>query len=424
MCEPSTRHQLIIALEPECAALYVRSQNDEDDAFKTPQYAVVDCGGGTVDIAYHSVENCKGSTFVVKELAPPSGGPYGGILVDQAFERLLEPVFAKRLHQTCCSTQVLDLPEPFFERLRYDHSASWLNLMKQLDEKKTLLKEKEGDEFLWFDMTMQFNTACTQITGKNSFSLLEHSHTRSVTLSSNDQMQVLADEVMKLYHPIIDDICRCLSGDLAKPALSKISALYMVGSFSQSSYLIESIRRRLISHVRPSLKYIINPPDCSVAIVKGAVMYGINPGIVQERVAAMSYGWRGFERFDSAKHPESKSVVYDGIKYCADIYDEFLKCGEKIRNTDEPKRSRHTPIKSNMRNMYFEVFSAPHTVRYVDDARCKRLVDLVVDMPDLSGDKNRVVHVEIEFDGPEIHVVATDENTGKKYDVSLEFKHN
>ena len=71
--------------------------------------------------------------------------------------------------------------------------------------------------------------------------------------------------------------------------------------------------------------YIINPPDSSVAIVKCAVMYGINPSIVQERVAARSYGFCVIKPFDGAKHPKSKAVILNKVKMCDDVYDEFLK---------------------------------------------------------------------------------------------------
>ena len=410
MCDPSTRKQLIIALEPECAALHVRSQQDQHGAFRSLQYGVVDCGGGTVDIAYHRVENVEGGTFVVNELAPPSGGPYGGTRVDEAFEKLLEPVFGA------------ELCEPYFEQLKLKYPVAWLNLRKQLEERKTVLERKKDDDKVWFDITMQFNRACMEITGKDAFVLLSNSNIPGVTLSQSDQMEVRADLIKALYHPIVKAICKCLNDDLAKRTLSKVSALYMVGSFSQSTYLLESVRRETASSVPP--QYIINPQDSSAAIIKGAVMYGINPGIVQERVAARSYGLDILQHFDSKKHPNKRAVFYDGVKWCGGLYEEFLKTGETIRNTDKPIKRKRTPVKSNQPRMVIRAYSAPHTVTYVDDPGCKHLANLVVNMPDLTGGTGRNVYIEIEFDGPEIHVVATDENTGKSYDVSLEFMYD
>jgi len=167
----------------------------------------------------------------LKELAPPSGGPYGGMLVDEEFEKLLEPVFGEQLEQ------------PFFEQLKLKYPTAWLNFQKQLDERKTVLDTKEDHDAVWFDITMQFSRACTHITGKDVFSLLTDSRVEGITLSTNDQMQVCADLIKALYRPSVDAICKCLNEDLTKPPLSKVSALYMVGSFSKSNYLIESVRQ-------------------------------------------------------------------------------------------------------------------------------------------------------------------------------------
>ena len=410
MCDPSTRKQLIIALEPECAALFIRSQEDKHGAFKSLNYGVVDCGGGTIDIAYHGIEHREDGKSVVNELAPPSGGPYGGIRVDEAFEALLEPVFGNKLQ------------EPFFEQMKSKHPIAWLNFRKQLDERKTVLDKKKDDDVVWFDITMQFSRACTRITGKDAFSLLTDSPVEGITLSANDQMQVRADLIKALYRPSVDAICKCLNEDLAKRSLSKVSALYMVGSFSKSNYLLESVRQRTHSSVPPD--HIINPPDSSVAIVKGAVMYGINPNIVQERVAARSYGFRIAVPFDSAKHPKSKAVFHNRVKMCEDVYDEFLICGHRVLNSGEPFTKRYFPVEPDQRKMRIKVYSAPHTVKYVDDRGSKHMASIVVDMPDLTGGVDREVFVQIEFDGPEIHVVARDENTGKCYDATLDFMYN
>ena len=411
MCGPSTRKQLILALEPECAALCVRSREDKHGAFKSLHYGVVDCGGGTVDIAYHSVQSREEGKFVVNELAPPSGGPYGGTCVDEAFEKLLEPVFGKQLQQ------------PFFRQLKSKHPAAWLNFRKQLDEKKTILDRKKDDDAVWFDITMQFSRACTQITGSDAFTLLSASCIDGISLSRNDQMQVRADLVKALYQPSVDAICKCLNDDLATPPLSKVSALYMVGSFSKSNYLLESVREKTRSSV-PS-HHIINPPESSLAIVKGAVMYGINPSFVQERVAARSYGLSILQKYDSLKHPSSKEVLYNNVKWCKDIYDEFLECGQRVLNSGEPIKKRYiVPVEPHQLNMEIKIYSAPYAVRYVDDKGCEHMASITVDMRDLRGGKNRKVIIDIEFDGPEIHVVATDENTGKSYDASLELMYD
>ena len=410
MCDPSSRSSLIIALEPECAALYVRSQEDKHGAFKSRQYGVVDCGGGTIDIAYHAIENCADGNFFVKELAPPSGGPYGGMHVDEGFEKLLEPVFGRQLEQ------------PFFKQLKSKYPNAWLNFQKQLDERKTVLDTKNDHDTVWFDINMQFSRACKQITGLDALSLLTDSRVEGITLSANDQMQVRADLIKALYRPSVDAICKCLNEDLTKPPLFKVSALYMVGSFSQSKYLLESVRQKIRGNVPP--EHIINPPDSSVAIVKGAVMYGINPSIVQERVASKSYGICILQRFDSTVHSESRAVFRNKVKWCKDVYDEFLKCGQRVLNSGEPITKRFFPVEPDQRSMCLRVYSAPRAIKYVDDRGSKHMANIMVEMPDVTGGVEREVFVEIEFDGPEIHVIARDKTTGESYDASLDFMYD
>ena len=48
---------------------------------------VVDCGGGTVDITVHRVEQT--SPLRLSEVREPSGGPWGSTYIDAEFERFL-----------------------------------------------------------------------------------------------------------------------------------------------------------------------------------------------------------------------------------------------------------------------------------------------------------------------------------------------
>lgn len=395
--------------------MYVRSQKERHGDTRSLKYGVVDCGGGTVDIVYHSLEECddsgKGSSFIVSELVPPSGGPYGGTRVDAAFEELLEPVFHGGKF------------ESFFGELRKTYTDTWLSLMKQLEEKKNVLDEKDDDEAVWFDITMQFSIACQQITGKDPLSLLTESPVDGIALSEETvQMEIHAGLIKGLYHSSVNEICTCLRNDLSEGPASKVGALYMVGTFSTSRYLLDSVKAE-VAHLIPKDR-VINPPESALAIVKGAVMYGINPSIVQERVAARSYGISVQQHFDSTKHPEMKAVFHHGQKFCADVFDEFITCGQKIRNTGEVIQREYNPTEPDQKSMSIRIFSAPHTVPFVDDKECTHMASIVVDMPDLRGGTDRVVFVEIEFDGPEIHVVATDKNTGTSYDASLEFTYD
>lgn len=61
------------------------------EALPGQRYIVVDCGGGTVDITVHQVMDLDGHHL--KELHRATGGPFGSIGVDLAFEHLLDGIF-------------------------------------------------------------------------------------------------------------------------------------------------------------------------------------------------------------------------------------------------------------------------------------------------------------------------------------------
>ena len=51
------------------------------------RFMVLDCGGGTVDITMHQVEEMM--PLKLSEIRAPDGGDYGSTYVDQAFEKLM-----------------------------------------------------------------------------------------------------------------------------------------------------------------------------------------------------------------------------------------------------------------------------------------------------------------------------------------------
>ncbi|KAL5019192.1 hypothetical protein ScPMuIL_004914 [Solemya velum] len=86
---------LTVALEPEAASIYCRYAKLQREQCGTKQsiecfapgtrYAVLDAGGGTVDITVHEVN--KDGTL--KEIHRANGGPWGGTMVDEEFLNFL-----------------------------------------------------------------------------------------------------------------------------------------------------------------------------------------------------------------------------------------------------------------------------------------------------------------------------------------------
>ena len=401
----------MIALEPECAAIYVRAQKNKSKALGSLTYAVVDCGGGTVDIAYHALDEREDDTYVVRELAPPSGGPYGGTLVDRAFEELLDKIFGR--HQK----KKKHGETRFIDTLKVEYTDAWMDLMKEFEACKTALRGESKDP-IRFRLDQNFGEACFEISGTSASNLITQCNVKGVSISPSKMLLIEVGVLTQLFAKPIEHIQTCLNKDLKR--ISNIAAVYMVGSFSSSPLLFNSVQEN-VAKVRRD--YIVRPPDSGLAIVKGAVLYGFNPTIIQERVSECSYGLGISEDFDAAKHPARRKfhVKSTGKDYCGNIYREFLPCGGTIQNTKTLIKRSYVPFEADDTNMNINVYCAPHNVRYIDDPGCRHLATINVPMPDTRGGVNRTVQVEIEFDGPEIHIVCTDENTGVSIDESIQF---
>ena len=420
----------MIALEPECAAVYVKAQKDKSKAFKSLTYAVVDCGGGTVDIAYHALDERERDTYVVREvtppsreqsggireITPPSGGPFGGTLVDRAFEDLLEKIFGRQQGKNKHGET------RFIDKLKLEHTDAWMDLMKEFEACKTALKKESKDSKpVRFRLDHNFGEACFEFSGTSASNLIKQCNVKGVSLSLSKMLLIEAGVLAALFTEPIECIQTCLNKGLRR--LPDITAVYMVGSFSSCPLLFNAVQEKVTTVRKDN---IIRPPKSGLAIVKGAVLYGFNPTIIQERISECSYGIEIFEEFDAGKHPVNRKlhVKSTGKDYCEDIYQEFLPCGGKIQNTKTLIKRSYVPIEPDYTNMSINVYCAPCNVRYIDDPGCRHLATIHVPMPDTTGGVNRTVQVEIEFDGPEIHIVCTDKNTGVSIDESIEFHYD
>lgn len=83
------------------------------------RYVVVDCGGGTIDVTIHEINEAD-STGYLKELYKASGGPFGSMVVDLEFEKLLKNIFSNE----------------FIDEFVTNFPASYNSLMSTFESKK------------------------------------------------------------------------------------------------------------------------------------------------------------------------------------------------------------------------------------------------------------------------------------------------
>lgn len=93
------------------------------------------------------------------------------------------------------------------------------------------------------------------------------------------------ESVKGMFDPVVDKVIKLIDGQL-KEARDRCSAMFLVGGFSESPYLLNRVRETF----RDQVPIIAVPALPIAAVVRGAVAYGLNVEIVQERVLKWTYG--------------------------------------------------------------------------------------------------------------------------------------
>lgn len=158
-----------------------------------------------------------------------------------------------------------------------------------------------------------------------------------------------------------------------------------------------------------------------LAVVKGAVAFGHDPSAICQRICRFTYGVGSYLPFEDGVHREDLRVDSDGMDLCKHIFQTWAEAGEVIGH-NEIWRETYTPIINNQRGIIFEFFrSSNKKVQYTDEQGVEKCGFLVVEMPDLTGDRDRAVDLEVIFGGTEIKVVGYDHTSTTRHETYIDF---
>lgn len=100
-----------------------------------------------------------------------------------------------------------------------------------------------------------------------------------------------------------------------------------MGGFGSSNYLFQRVQEVFEERV----KQILCPPRAAMAVVRGAVYFGLNPRIITSRVSRRTYGINAGLPFDESRDPISSRVIRpDGSVRCTSRFLVFVKKGDEL----------------------------------------------------------------------------------------------
>ena len=359
------------------------------------RYLVADCGGGTVDLTVHELED-QGR---LKELYKATGGAWGSMGVDYQFELLLLDIFG----------------ESFLLEFVKSKPVSWLELLSLFETKKRGFSPHKQLS-VNISLPFAFIEFYRERTGRTVEVAVKKYKDSGVQWSRQGMLRLLPSVMMNLFEPVVSAIVRHIQDLLLIPKLSNIEYLFLVGGFAESAVLQEAVRNAFRSNVR-----VIIPQDVSMTILRGAVMFGHDPTLVYIRRSALTYGVGCLNRFVEGKHPPEKKVIKDGVEWCTGVFDGFVFSDQAVSLGHMVTRS-YSPAQAGQRSTVITLFaSEKETVYYVSDPGCYKVGELRLEMPDTTGGTRRELTMSMVFGDTEITVEAVDMTSGQTARAAIDF---
>ncbi|XP_053374609.1 heat shock 70 kDa protein 12A-like [Mercenaria mercenaria] len=397
------REKLSIALEPEAASIYCRHLPIDRTVGHTnvsisslpvgTSYMIFDAGGGTIDITVHEVNDSGG----VKEVTAASGGGWGGTLVDQAFEDLLDDLVGKEVYR----------------KFKLEQTEDWLEMMREFEVKKrTVHPEKEGR------ILMKFPVSLSKMSEKKNQHDLEEFIRDSAEYSGKvefvyDKMKFTADVFKHLFQKSNSKTIRHVKSIMEESPVYNLKAILMVGGYSESPMLQHAVRNAF------SFLEIIIPNEASSAILRGALICGHRSELISERVLKYTYGVKCTVAFIKGKHPESKRIFTDSGVRCDKIFSKHVEKGQIVTTGQAQVKKTYTPSNIDQHLLCVQLYASKMKNPEYTDTGCYYIGSMTVDT--IVGGLDCKVDVSLTFSGTEIKVESKVRKTGQKTDAVINF---
>uniref|UniRef100_A0A8C5QLT4 Heat shock 70 kDa protein 12A n=1 Tax=Leptobrachium leishanense TaxID=445787 RepID=A0A8C5QLT4_9ANUR len=427
--------QLIIALEPEGASIYCRKLRlhqmiDLSTKAAINGFSTTDPGSGAgFSSKDHVRRNRQSRTFLVEnvigelwsELEQGTGppcivcpvfmvrpvlcvlwGPYGSLGVDYEFERLLCKIFG----------------DDFIDQFKVKRPAAWVDLMIAFESRK---RAAAPDRINPLNITLPFSFIdyYKKFRGHSVEHALRKSNVDFVKWSSQGMLRMNPDAMNALFKPTIDHIIEHLTNLFQKPEVSGVKFLFLVGGFAESPLLQLAVQQAFGDQCR-----VIIPHDVGLTILKGAVLFGLDPGLIKVRRSPMTYGVGVLNRYVEGKHPAEKLLLKDGTRWCTDVLDKFIMADQSVALGETVKRS-YTPAKPSQLMIIINIYSSEQDdVNFITDPGVKKCGTLRLDLTGSEGSPSqnrREIQTIMQFGDTEIKVMAVDVATSRNVKVCIDF---
>ncbi|KAF2027542.1 actin-like ATPase domain-containing protein [Setomelanomma holmii] len=278
------RHELQLISEPEAAAVYTLKAIQPNHLAIGDNFVVCDAGGGTVDLIAYKITQLN--PLRVEESAVGTGGLCGSAFLNYRFE----------------------------DHVKQRIGTERYNWMREKKQKTWNMGLKYFEEFV-----------------KRNFNEEEHAEVNVPFPGLPDDEEagldsgfliMSAEQVKEIFDPVIEEVINLVEGQVQtiRHKGGLVCGIVLVGGFGQSNYLYSRMKLHFnsappppyterpthaVALSAPTSVEIYHPIHAWTAVVRGAVLRGLEGSMVVSRRSRWHYGTSYATVFDEAKHPIS-----------------------------------------------------------------------------------------------------------------------
>ncbi|CAG8622581.1 2440_t:CDS:10 [Ambispora leptoticha] len=377
--------KLEFTTEPEAAAIYCIRVLKEYSLKANDAFMIVDCGGGTTDLTTRKFT----AAGRLEEMTENSGEYCGSTFVDREFLKFL----ARKLGVGA----IAKLREHHYSQLQY--------LLQEFCLSVKLRFDGERETFQTHDLDLE--DVCPTI----------KKYVVGEALKTMEDAEWLIeldfDTVKEFFDKVLVRILKLIKLQLMKTEYP-CSAIFLVGGFAQSPYLLKRVREEFNSKV----SYIAVPIEPIASIVRGAVYYGLDMDIVRTRVLKRTYGidiTRNWNEDDPINRRVSGSVI--------DVFQPLAIRGSKVEVNQKFTCILH-PSFPEQSIISFPIYTTDRdSAKYCDEDGMKMIGKLTAELPDMHLGKDRPIEFSLTFGKIEILATARNLISGQVYETSFDLEY-
>jgi len=378
-----------ICLEPEGATLAgffgceQQMMSAVSNKIKDSVFIVIDLGGGTADITVQKVETFTGTQVQFEEVCPPSGGPWGGRKLTRNFNKMvikkLLTTEEYKKYKKYDSVQLEFFAKEFKARTTWSGDT---NTDMRVDLGKLIVDLKQRG--------IPLDLKIRQIMKSNPIAGVKFPAPTKIDLSPVF-LTVLFESVL---NPLQNHLSQLINSLKEKPKFA-----FIVGGMGSSPFIQSKLKEFLQNHKT----CLIIPPEPSLAIVQGAVRFGLDSQSFGSRKARTNYGMMFWNKEDE-QNP---------------IFTQYIKKGELLQNLENQKPlGPFSPVSPNQTEVSISWHETDsEDVKYTTDPRCIEVASIVMPMDMKVPFEQREVYVKLSMSGTVISGIVKNATSNKEIEL-------